>query len=59
MRAYRTGDLGHYQMDICFWMDGLISNQLHGYRIEIGDIENYCMGFRTCAMRWSSRDEKQ
>ncbi len=41
MRAYRTGDLGHYQNGYLFF-DGRIDFQikLHGYRIEIGDIEN-------------------
>ena len=40
-RAYRTGDLGHYQDGYLFF-DGRIDFQikLHGYRIEIGDIEN-------------------
>ena len=37
----RTGDLGHYQDGYLFF-DGRIDFQikLHGYRIEIGDIEN-------------------
>jgi D-alanine--poly(phosphoribitol) ligase subunit 1 len=41
MRAYRTGDLGHYQDGYLFF-DGRMDFQikLHGYRIEIGDIEN-------------------
>ncbi|MFZ1042096.1 MAG: D-alanine--poly(phosphoribitol) ligase subunit DltA [Anaerolineales bacterium] len=41
MRAYRTGDLGHYQDGYLFF-DGRIDFQikLHGYRIEVGDIEN-------------------
>jgi D-alanine--poly(phosphoribitol) ligase subunit 1 len=41
LRAYRTGDLGHYQDGYLFF-DGRIDFQikLHGYRIEIGDIEN-------------------
>ena len=41
MRAYRTGDLGHFQDGYLFF-DGRIDFQikLHGYRIEIGDIEN-------------------
>jgi D-alanine--poly(phosphoribitol) ligase subunit 1 len=41
MRAYRTGDLGHYQDGLLFF-DGRIDFQikLHGYRIEVGDIEN-------------------
>jgi len=40
-RAYRTGDLGHFQDGFLFF-DGRIDFQikLHGYRIEIGDIEN-------------------
>ncbi len=39
-RAYHTGDSGHYQDDLLFF-DGRIDFQikLHGYRIEIGDIE--------------------
>ena len=45
MRAYRTGDLGHYQDGYLFF-DGRIDFQikLHGYRIEIGDIENNLHG---------------
>jgi D-alanine--poly(phosphoribitol) ligase subunit 1 len=41
LRAYHTGDLGHYQEGLLFF-DGRIDFQikLHGYRIEIGDIEN-------------------
>ena len=41
LRAYRTGDLGHFQDDLLFF-DGRIDFQikLHGYRIEIGDVEN-------------------
>lgn len=41
MRAYRTGDLGHFQDGLLFF-DGRIDFQikLHGYRIEIGDVEN-------------------
>ena len=39
-RAYRTGDLGHFQNGLLFF-DGRIDHQikLHGYRIEPGDIE--------------------
>jgi D-alanine--poly(phosphoribitol) ligase subunit 1 len=38
--AYRTGDRGHFQGRLLFF-DGRIDNQikLHGYRIELGDIE--------------------
>lgn len=39
-RAYRTGDWGHYEGDLlCF--EGRMDFQIkvHGYRIEIGDIE--------------------
>jgi D-alanine--poly(phosphoribitol) ligase subunit 1 len=38
--AYRTGDRGHFQGSLLFF-DGRIDNQikLHGYRIELGDIE--------------------
>lgn len=41
MRAYHTGDLGHFQDGLLFF-DGRIDFQikLHGYRIEIGDVEN-------------------
>ena len=40
--AYRTGDTGHYQDGLLFF-DGRIDFQikLHGYRIEIGDIESH------------------
>ena len=40
MRAYRTGDEGHYQDGLLFF-DGRMDNQikLHGYRIELGDVE--------------------
>jgi D-alanine--poly(phosphoribitol) ligase subunit 1 len=40
LRAYRTGDLGHFQEGLLYF-DGRIDFQikLHGYRIEIGDIE--------------------
>ena len=40
MRAYHTGDSGHYQDGLLFF-DGRMDFQikLHGYRIEIGDIE--------------------
>ncbi len=39
-RAYHTGDSGHYEGNLLFF-DGRIDFQikLHGYRIEIGDIE--------------------
>lgn len=39
-RAYRTGDLGRFQDSMLFF-EGRIDNQvkLHGYRIELGDIE--------------------
>jgi D-alanine--poly(phosphoribitol) ligase subunit 1 len=39
-RAYHTGDSGHYQDGMLFF-DGRMDFQikLHGYRIEIGDIE--------------------
>jgi D-alanine--poly(phosphoribitol) ligase subunit 1 len=39
-RAYRTGDEGHYQDGLLFF-DGRLDHQikLHGYRIELGDIE--------------------
>jgi len=40
MRAYRTGDRGHYQDGLLF-CDGRIDSQikLHGYRVELGDVE--------------------
>lgn len=40
-RAYRTGDRGHFGDDGLLYCDGRIDNQikLHGYRIEIEDIE--------------------
>lgn len=39
-RAYRTGDLGHVEDGMLFF-DGRIDGQikLHGYRIELGDVE--------------------
>ncbi len=42
MRAYRTGDLGYIDADGMLRYCGRIDNQikLHGYRIEIEDIEN-------------------
>jgi len=43
-RAYHTGDIGHFQDGLLFF-DGRIDSQikLHGYRIEIGDVEaNLC-----------------
>jgi D-alanine--poly(phosphoribitol) ligase subunit 1 len=41
LRAYRTGDLGHFLDEILFF-DGRLDFQikLHGYRIELGDIES-------------------
>jgi len=40
-RAYHTGDKGHYDENGMLFCDGRIDNQikLHGYRIEIEDIE--------------------
>jgi D-alanine--poly(phosphoribitol) ligase subunit 1 len=40
-RAYRTGDWGHYEDGLLFF-EGRMDFQikLHGYRIEIGDIES-------------------
>jgi D-alanine--poly(phosphoribitol) ligase subunit 1 len=39
-RAYRTGDAGHFQDGLLFF-DGRLDDQikLHGYRIELGDVE--------------------
>ncbi len=41
LRAYRTGDLGHYEEGMLFF-EGRIDSQikLHGYRIELGDVES-------------------
>jgi D-alanine--poly(phosphoribitol) ligase subunit 1 len=40
MRAYRTGDWGYYQDGLLF-CEGRMDDQvkLHGYRIELGDVE--------------------
>lgn len=40
-RAYRTGDAGHFEGDMLFF-EGRLDFQikLHGYRIELGDIES-------------------
>lgn len=42
VQAYRTGDKGHFGEDGSLYCDGRIDNQikLHGYRIEIEDIES-------------------
>ena len=43
-QAYRTGDRGHFEEGLLFF-DGRADNQikLHGYRIELGDVEaNLC-----------------
>ncbi|HET6846774.1 MAG TPA: D-alanine--poly(phosphoribitol) ligase subunit DltA [Anaerolineales bacterium] len=39
-RAYRTGDAGHMEADVLFF-EGRLDFQikLHGYRIELGDVE--------------------
>lgn len=39
-RLYRTGDVGHFEDGLLFF-DGRIDSQikLHGYRIELGDVE--------------------
>ncbi len=41
LRAYRTGDLGHFEDRLLFF-EGRIDSQikLHGYRIELGDVES-------------------
>ncbi len=46
-RAYRTGDWGHFENDLLFF-EGRIDFQikLHGYRIEIGDIESNLRGLK-------------
>lgn len=40
--AYRTGDAGHKDADGLLYYEGRIDKQIkfHGYRIELGDIEN-------------------
>jgi len=40
VRAYRTGDLGRFEGDLLFF-EGRADDQvkLHGYRIELGDVE--------------------
>lgn len=41
VRAYHTGDKGHYGDDGMLYCDGRLDRQikLHGYRMELGDIE--------------------
>ena len=41
LRAYRTGDLGHFQDGMLFF-EGRKDTQikLHGYRVELGDVES-------------------
>jgi D-alanine--poly(phosphoribitol) ligase subunit 1 len=49
-RAYRTGDWGRSRQGLIFFegrMDGQI--KLHGYRIEIGDIEAHLRGLPSIA----------
>lgn len=45
---YRTGDSGHYGEDGMLYYEGRIDNQikLHGYRIELGDIESNLMNIK-------------
>ncbi len=45
MRAYRTGDLGYYEQGLLFF-EGRMDSQikLHGYRIELGDVESNIRG---------------
>ena len=40
VQAYRTGDRGHFEDDLLFF-DGRVDSQvkLHGYRVELGDVE--------------------
>jgi len=42
LRAYRTGDAGHYEDGMVFF-DGRLDSQvkLHGFRIELGDVETH------------------
>ena len=48
VRAYRTGDAGHYGPEGMLFYEGRIDQQikLHGYRIELGDIESNLMKLR-------------
>jgi D-alanine--poly(phosphoribitol) ligase subunit 1 len=41
LRAYRTGDVGHYEDGLLFF-DGRVDDQikLNGYRVELGDVES-------------------
>lgn len=47
-RMYRTGDLGYWDNDGNLYFDGRIDSQvkLHGYRIELGNIEQALCQFK-------------
>lgn len=63
VRAYRTGDIGHFDESGMLYCDGRIDHQikLHGYRIELGDIESNLVqidGIYSAAVLPKKRDGK-